>query len=1052
MLLAVSRVHAQNFLPVAVDATTDDVGLYTSIALDSDNRPYISYYDVTNGNLKHATMSGDTWDLQTVDDSPFDVGLYTSIAVDSGGHSYISYYDGDNDRLKLAYTEITGGPWEKKMAPYDVRITNKTTSIALCPQFINPFIAYFDHNSGALRLSMYDRAGVFSEENLITDDQGWARNPEEVITSNNAGDISLALDGNISAHLSCIDWSGIYADLWYTKKQYTAACMYQSNQYEPTGEGTLSPERVDDSGTVGEFASIAVYYWPHISYYNQMRGDLMYATKSDGAWTIETVDESGIVGQYTSIAIDSDNNPHISYYDETNGDLKYATKIGGSWITQTVDDAGDVGLYTSIALDSNGNPHMSYYDATNGNLKYAFVPRENLCFPPHRGVPYDNDPPEIDGRVQEDVGWRGAYRLTYGNGTDTAHVAFQGLKDNSDPYLYLSFEVRNDPTFDMTDVVVINFRPSANGGSASEDRRIMIFPLCNDIGAGGPDCTLDTPDDKVNRPPQLVEVWKNSAPWELASGPPENLDVKVRSYTVGNTNAWNVEVKVPTSIAEGGGEWIDFSDEFLFYFNVIRVSSVAGGTASEFRWPRNAPEVYDVLDSYPFSPAEWGEASKGGTDQCKGVWVNWSDVGTANTPSSEIQFTAPPNPNTVTNEFFSIVRNDTEIGGVPAPAEDVRVRFRIANWGIPGLGDWSDIPADNSGCPDSGFLSNPTCPQNIPAAVSQVPGTSTFYLNWKVPDADIPDYQANKHQCILVELDSDSDTNIVTKSVHRNMDVVSASSFSRSAQISTRGYGPPPEGMDNHQFDLHVTTREKPRTASEHKAGDETTESRLNWAAHGYRYSGRFITINRQRYSLVDPVGSFGYVVKHVGDTVRKWEHKIVGAKKVAPDLYRLSIPSESAVPVTTKITPLSHGRWSGSIHSGVAIPTGSFSNDFDSGFNILLDIDYRFSPKWSFVGLAGFSDFNSNTSGVNDKYWINLSANIRYNQLLKGPWSYYIGGGPGVYIPEVGSTELGANIGFGFDYEYNSSTTIEMGVDYHTIFDGDTEFLHPYAGIIFRF
>jgi len=1055
--IGLSGAYAQDFVTVAAVDTTGDVGLYTSIALDSDNKPYISYYDATNSNLKHATMSDGTWDLQTVDNSPFDVGLYTSIVVDRYKNSYISYYDSDNEWLKLAYTQASAGPWEKKRAPYDVRITNKTTSIALCPSFINPLIAYFYFNGGQLKLSMYDRANSFAFP--ITDAQGWARRPEEVMTSNSMGDISLALDNGSNPHLSCISWAGIYADLWYAKKQYSGAgCLAQVNEFEPTGEGTWSLERVDDSGTVGEFASIGVdsYRNPHISYYNQMSGDLKYATKSGGAWTTETVDGTDDdVGQYNAIALDSSNNPHISYYDDTNRALKYATKSGGAWIIRTVDNADDVGLYTSIALDSNGNPHISYYDATNGDLKYAFPPKEKLCFPPHRGVPYDNDPPEIDGRIQEDVGWRGAYRLTYGNGTDTAHMAFQGLKHRSEPYLYLSFEVRNDPTFDTTDLVVINFRPSVNGGSASDDRRIFIFPLCNDIGAGGPNCTLDTPDDKIDRLPNLVQVWKNSAAWvELASGQPTNLDVKVRSLTDGSSKAWNVEAKVPTSVAAGGGEWIDFSDEFLFYFNVIRVSSL-DGTASEFRWPRNAPKVGGALDSYPFSPAEWGEANKSNTARCKGVWLEWSDVGTYNSPSSSIKFTTPPAQNIVTNTFFCTPRNDTEIGGVPQPAEDVRVRFRIANWGIPGLGDWADIPAANPGCPDPSFLSNPTCPKDIPAAVSQIPGTQTFNLKWMVHDGNIPYYQANEHQCILAELDSNSNTNIVTKSVYRNMDFVSASRFSRTAQISAKGYGPAPEGMSNHQFALHVTTREKSITDSkdrEYRVGGETTESLLNWAAHGYRYNGRFIIINRQRYSLVDPVGSFGYIVKHVGDPVKKWQHKLEGAKKVATDLYRLSVPIESAVPVTTKIIPQSYGRWSASIHSGVAIPTGSFANDFDPGLNILLDVDYRLSQKWSLVGLFGYNDFKSNTTGVDDNYWINLSANVRYHQPLSGPLSYYIGAGPGIYIPEAGSTEIGANAGFGLDYEYNSFITIELGTNYHKIFDGNGEFLHPYVGLILRF
>jgi hypothetical protein len=140
------------------------------------------------------------------------------------------------------------------------------------------------------------------------------------------------------------------------------------------------------------------------------------------------------------------------------------------------------------------------------------------------------------------------------------------------------------------------------------------------------------------------------------------------------------------------------------------------------------------------------------------------------------------------------------------------------------------------------------------------------------------------------------------------------------------------------------------------------------------------------------------------------------------------------------------------SLHSGAAIPVGSFSNDFDPGVNVLLDVGYHFSPQFSLVGLFSYNDFKSKTPGIADNYWINLSANVRYQRPIRRPLSYYIGGGPGVYIPETGNTEFGANLGFGLDYDYRSFVTLELGADYHAVFGEDIQFLHNHAGIIFRF
>ena len=672
---------------------------------------------------------------------------------------------------------------------------------------------------------------------------------------------------------------------------------------------------------------------------------------------------------------------------------------------------------------------------------------EILCFPPFRPIPGNNNPPIIDGIIQEDVAWTGATRLTYGDGSASPHVAFQALKAGY--YLFLSFEVKNDPSFDNSDVVVINFRKSSSGGSVEDDRKIFIYPICDGIGAAGSDCTLDTPDDKINRPPRLIEVWKNSSNW-TGSTLPTNSEVKVRSFTNGSSYAWNLEVKVPMRTAEGGQEWIDLDDDFLFYFNVMRASSI-DNSLSEFRWPRSAPEIIGDLDSYPFFPEEWGRGTKSDSVICKGVWIERSDIGTENDPLHQIKFTAPPN--TYTNTFYAVVKNDTELGGTPQVAQDVRVQFRLANWGIPGPGDWAYIPATNPGCPDLSYDSNPTCHMNIPAASSQNPGTERFILKWKVPDLLIPLYQEHDHQCILVELDSLADMNIVTKGVYRNMDFVTASEFVRSAEISARGYGPPPNGMAEHQFILHVTTQGSKIESLEKEhmiPSPDPQMAKMTWIAHGYRGLGRFIIIQRHRYSLIDPVGSFGYVVKHLGK-VKQWKYKLSGAQKIGNDLYELNIPRDGASTVVSQIEPVEH-RWSTGVFSGAAFPFGSFRNEYDPGINLLFSAYYQIMQQVSFGAVVGYNDFKSKVQGIDDRYWINVSANIRYHIPMKKSWSIYLGAGPGLYIQEAGDNKFGFNAGLGLNYIFNNLITFEFGTDYHVIFDEDIQFLHSHAGVIFRF
>ncbi|MFP4171237.1 MAG: hypothetical protein ACLFUV_09525, partial [Methanomassiliicoccales archaeon] len=77
---------------VTVGDSAGDVGRYSSIAVDSSDHVHISYYDDSNGALKYATNAVDGWTTTTVDDDSGDVGRYSSIAVDSEGQVHISYY------------------------------------------------------------------------------------------------------------------------------------------------------------------------------------------------------------------------------------------------------------------------------------------------------------------------------------------------------------------------------------------------------------------------------------------------------------------------------------------------------------------------------------------------------------------------------------------------------------------------------------------------------------------------------------------------------------------------------------------------------------------------------------------------------------------------------------------------------------------------------------------------------------------------------------------------------------------------------------------------
>jgi hypothetical protein len=91
---------------------TSDVTLngYPSIALDSEGRVHIGYYNQSGG-LNYATNASGSWVTTSVDSNRSRYGytpLYNSIAVDSDGNVHISYFDYSNYDLKYATNAEVG--------------------------------------------------------------------------------------------------------------------------------------------------------------------------------------------------------------------------------------------------------------------------------------------------------------------------------------------------------------------------------------------------------------------------------------------------------------------------------------------------------------------------------------------------------------------------------------------------------------------------------------------------------------------------------------------------------------------------------------------------------------------------------------------------------------------------------------------------------------------------------------------------------------------------------------------------------------------------------
>ena len=196
----------------------------------------------------------------------------------------------------------------------------------------NPHIVYHDTTNSALKVaSLIDSAWIVSN----------------VDNSSTFESSSVYLDSNNILHIIYYDSTNHHP--MHAKKQ-----LQTSVQLNPS-EWNISPSQGPAVGgtevvvTGSGFSSLIV--------------DEVQDNDEDywnPTWSNTTI---GFDMSMVSAILDVDGDAHLSYYDSLNTNLMYATNKNGSWVNYIIDsDISGNGLSSSIAIDSNGTVHFSYID------------------------------------------------------------------------------------------------------------------------------------------------------------------------------------------------------------------------------------------------------------------------------------------------------------------------------------------------------------------------------------------------------------------------------------------------------------------------------------------------------------------------------------------------------------------------------------------------------------------------------------------------------------------------------------------------------------------
>lgn len=351
-----------NSITVETVESTNNVGWYSSLALDSNGIAYISHMDGTNAGLRLCNNSGGSWNCEEVESFGGDIrscnfmcGQYSSVAIDSNDKPHITHLDDEGDNWTIRYCTDAG---------------NNGWNLGDCEEIetTNPYGYYSSTIINSSDTVHVIHTGLLATEDLRHCENlagGWSC--ETIESANAVGwDLSAEFDSNDMIHISHYDSTD------------------DNLRYCNGTTGSWSCEIIESDNDVGWQTSLAIDSndMIHITHFDNTNDNLRYCNGTYGSWSCEVVESDNSVGWVSSIVIDINDVPHITHYDNTNKKIRYCDKNDDEWICRELTGTSNtfslvqpyfwgsrvLGMKEGRIVDStsfSNLSHMSFYNNTD---------------------------------------------------------------------------------------------------------------------------------------------------------------------------------------------------------------------------------------------------------------------------------------------------------------------------------------------------------------------------------------------------------------------------------------------------------------------------------------------------------------------------------------------------------------------------------------------------------------------------------------------------------------------------------------------------------------